>query len=140
MQEIARSSHAICQSFFTVRRVPSVAARRSTALVLTRTSATQSKFSGTPRFPLSGRPYNVAIAPSPCAAPASCAVLCAPPSVPATLELITPCLYESLNSTSSTNPLEFGAPAPLLRSPPHHQILLPLRTPSSPYRTDARAG
>jgi hypothetical protein len=34
MQVIARASHAACQSFLTVRRVVSVAARRSAAGVL----------------------------------------------------------------------------------------------------------
>src|SRR6267378_5270883 len=56
MQVIARSSQAICQSFFTVRRVTSVCARRSTALVLTRTFSTQSRFSGIPRLAVSSRP------------------------------------------------------------------------------------
>ena len=46
----ARSSHAACHSFFTVRRVRRVAARRSTALRLTRTSSTQSSSRGIPGF------------------------------------------------------------------------------------------
>src|SRR5712672_1831732 len=56
MQVMARSSHAICQSFFTVRRVTKVCARRSTALVLTRTFSIQSRFSGIPRFAVNSRP------------------------------------------------------------------------------------
>src|SRR5438477_5387180 len=62
MQEIARRSHAICQSFLTVRRVASVAARRSTALVFMRTLSTQSRFSDVPRFGWKGRPARVAMA------------------------------------------------------------------------------
>src|SRR5262249_20805091 len=50
MHEIARSSHATWQSFFTVRRVVCVAARRSTALVFTRTDSTHSPCNGIPRF------------------------------------------------------------------------------------------
>src|SRR6202008_2090850 len=64
MPVIARSSHAICHSFFTVRRVTSVAARRSTALVFTRTFSTQSRFSDVPRFPCKARPFSTAIASS----------------------------------------------------------------------------
>src|SRR5712671_6705465 len=56
MQVMARSSQAICQSFFTVRRVTKVWARRSTALVLTRTFSIQSRFSGIPRFAVNSRP------------------------------------------------------------------------------------
>src|SRR6267143_842916 len=56
MQVMARSSHAICQSFFTVRRVTKVCARRSTALVLTRTFSIQSRFSGIPRLTVNSRP------------------------------------------------------------------------------------
>src|SRR5208337_1811377 len=62
MQVMARSIQAICQSFFTVRRVTRVAARRSTALVFTRTCSSQSRFSEVPRFGASGRPFNTAIA------------------------------------------------------------------------------
>ncbi len=51
MQAMAFRSQAICQSFLTVRRVTSVAARRSTALVLTRTASTQSRFKGMPGLP-----------------------------------------------------------------------------------------
>ena len=47
---MARSSQAACHSFFTVRRVASVAARRSTALRLIRTSSTQPRSSGMPGF------------------------------------------------------------------------------------------
>src|SRR5207248_7232364 len=50
MQVMARSSHATCHSFFTVRRVIRLCARRSTAVVFTRTSSTQSRLSGTPRL------------------------------------------------------------------------------------------
>src|SRR6267154_2031365 len=56
MQVIARKSQAICQSFFTVRRVTKVCARRSTALVLTRTFSIQSRLSGIPRFAVNPRP------------------------------------------------------------------------------------
>src|SRR5690348_6601637 len=45
---MARSSHAACHSFLTVRRVGIVAARRSTALRLTRACLTQSISSGVP--------------------------------------------------------------------------------------------
>src|SRR5207237_8556239 len=62
MHVIARSSHAACHSFFTVRRVTSVCARRSTALVLTRTASIQSKFSGMPRLGCSSCPPYCAIA------------------------------------------------------------------------------
>src|SRR5256885_16594522 len=48
MQVIARSSQAACHSFFTVRRVGIVAARRSTALRLTRRPRMTSRSSGTP--------------------------------------------------------------------------------------------
>ena len=48
MHVIARSSHAACHSFLTVRRPGSVAARRSTALRLTRTASTQSRSSAQP--------------------------------------------------------------------------------------------
>src|SRR5438445_418779 len=60
MHVIARRSHATCQSFFTVRRVTSVCARRSTALVLTRIFSIQSKFSGMPRLGCSSRPASTA--------------------------------------------------------------------------------
>src|ERR1700730_13228136 len=63
MQETARRSHAACQSFFTVRRATWLCARRSTALVLTRTCCTQSRLRGIPRFEISGRPASVAIEP-----------------------------------------------------------------------------
>src|SRR5437016_12333591 len=45
---IARSSHAACHSFLTVRRVGIVAARRSTALRLMRSARTRSRSRGTP--------------------------------------------------------------------------------------------
>src|SRR5258706_5552072 len=48
MQVIARSSHAACHSFLTVRGVESVAARRSTALRLTRSARMTSRSSGMP--------------------------------------------------------------------------------------------
>src|SRR6266581_7509982 len=48
MHVIARSSHAACHSFFTVRRVGMVAARRSTALRLTRSARMTSRSSGMP--------------------------------------------------------------------------------------------
>src|SRR5213594_3813879 len=48
MQVIARSNHAACHSFFTVRRVGMVAARRSTALRLTRRPRMTSRSSGMP--------------------------------------------------------------------------------------------
>src|SRR5215470_14199377 len=48
MQVMARSSHAACHSFLTVRRVIRVAARRSTALRLMRVSCTQPMSSGIP--------------------------------------------------------------------------------------------
>src|SRR5713101_9585724 len=48
IQVMARSSHAACHSFLTVRRVGIVAARRSTALRLTRTWRTQSMSRGIP--------------------------------------------------------------------------------------------
>src|SRR5689334_18875072 len=47
---MARSSHAACHSFFTVRRVGMVAARRSTALRLTRIVRTMSRSSDMPGF------------------------------------------------------------------------------------------
>ena len=47
---MARSSHAACQSFLTVRRFGSVSARRSTALRFTRTDATQSASNAQPGF------------------------------------------------------------------------------------------
>src|SRR5215831_3643680 len=56
MQVIARSSHAACHSFFTVRRVTSVCARLSTALVFTLTASIQSRFKGIPRFGCSSCP------------------------------------------------------------------------------------
>src|SRR5947208_16940532 len=62
MHVIARSSHAACHSFFTVRRVTSVCARRSTALVFTRTASIQSRFSGMPRLGCSSRPAYCLIA------------------------------------------------------------------------------
>src|SRR5580698_3046240 len=58
MQEMARSSQAACQSFLTLRRVPMVAARRSTAEVLTRTSSTQLTSSGIRWFGISSRPWS----------------------------------------------------------------------------------
>src|SRR5437588_274125 len=45
---IARSSHAACHSFLTVRRVGIVAARRSTALRLMRSARTRSRSRGIP--------------------------------------------------------------------------------------------
>src|SRR2546425_11117438 len=48
MQVMARSSQAACHSFFTVRRVGMVAARRSTALRLTLIARTRSRSKGTP--------------------------------------------------------------------------------------------
>ncbi len=45
---MARSSQAACHSFFTVRRVPMVAARRSSAERFMRTRPTQSRSSGKP--------------------------------------------------------------------------------------------
>src|SRR5208337_3730051 len=68
MQVIARRSHAACHSFFTVLRATCDCARRSTALVLTRTSRTQSRLRGMPTFGSRGRPERIAIAP-----PWSCA-------------------------------------------------------------------
>ncbi len=59
MQAIARSSHAACHSFFTLRRAGMVAARRSTALVFTWISSTQSRFSGIRRFADISRPYSI---------------------------------------------------------------------------------
>src|SRR2546430_1157620 len=50
MQVIARSSHAACHSFFTVRRVGIVAALRSTALRLTRSSRMMSRSRGRPEL------------------------------------------------------------------------------------------
>ncbi len=47
---MARSSHAACHCFFTVRRPATVTARRSTALRFTRASRTQSSASGIPGF------------------------------------------------------------------------------------------
>ena len=44
----ARSSQAACHSFLTVRRVPSVAARRSTALRLMRVRVSTPRSSGVP--------------------------------------------------------------------------------------------
>ncbi len=44
----ARSSHAACHSFLTVRRVVSVAARRSTALRLIRVRVRNERSSGVP--------------------------------------------------------------------------------------------
>src|SRR5258707_15708740 len=62
MHVMARSSQAACHSFFTVRRVTSVCARRSTALVFTRTASIQSRLSGMPRLGCSWRPPYCAIA------------------------------------------------------------------------------
>src|SRR5262249_961649 len=62
MQVIARRSHAACHSFFTVRRVTSVCARRSTALVFTRTASIQSRLRGMPRLGWSSRPWYWAMA------------------------------------------------------------------------------
>src|SRR5205823_10093194 len=67
MQVMARSSQAICQSFFTVRRVTSVEARRSTALVFTRADSIQSRLREVPRLTWSGRPAKTAIAREPSA-------------------------------------------------------------------------
>ena len=50
----ARSSQAACQSFLTVRRFGRVSARRSTALRLTRTDATQSASNAQPGFRFAG--------------------------------------------------------------------------------------
>ncbi len=58
MHAIARSSHAAWLSFFTVRRATSVAVRRSTALVFTRTWSTQSRFSAMRRLASSVRPFS----------------------------------------------------------------------------------
>ena len=58
MQAMARSSHAACVSFFTVRRAQCVAARRSTALAFTRTSSTQSTWSAMPRLGSRTRPFS----------------------------------------------------------------------------------
>jgi len=85
MQVIARRSHAACHSFFTVRRATCDCARRSTALVLTRTSRTQSRFSGMPLFESRGRPERTAIASLACFS--RCAML-----------------RESLRSTGITRP------------------------------------
>src|SRR6185369_17002430 len=65
MQVIARSNHAACHSFFTDRRAVWLCARRSTALVLTRTCSTQSRFSGMPRLDKSDRPPKIARGPLP---------------------------------------------------------------------------
>src|SRR6266404_7584617 len=83
MHVIARRSHATCQSFFTVRRVTRVCARRSTALVLTRIFSIQSKFSGMPRFGCSSRPASAANALSPDKrrSPASAVIFAAFPSL-----------------------------------------------------------
>src|SRR2546429_495035 len=48
MHVMARSSHAACHSFLTVRRVGIVAARRSTALRLMRSARTRSRSRGIP--------------------------------------------------------------------------------------------
>src|SRR5687768_2955575 len=48
MQVIALTSHAACHSFLTLRRVVSVAARRSTAERLARAPSIQSMWSGVP--------------------------------------------------------------------------------------------
>src|SRR5258706_177222 len=53
---VKKEWQAAWHSFFTVRRVPMVCVRRSTALVFTRTASTQSKFNGTPRLGWSSRP------------------------------------------------------------------------------------
>src|SRR3984957_11185207 len=60
MQVMARSSHAACHSFFTLRRATWVCALRSTALVFTRACRTQSKLGGMPRLERSGLPFSVA--------------------------------------------------------------------------------
>ena len=62
MQVTARRSQAACHSFFTVRRATWDWTRRSTALVLTRTSRTQSRLRGMPVFGNRGRPERIAIA------------------------------------------------------------------------------
>src|SRR6201999_3108340 len=59
MQAMERRSHAACQSFFTLRRVPMVEARRSTAEVFTRISSTQSRLSGMRTLGVSSRPCRV---------------------------------------------------------------------------------
>src|SRR5512145_1426984 len=56
MRVMARSSHAACHSFFTVRRVGIVAARRSAALRFTRTARTRSRSNGSPA--LRGVPFD----------------------------------------------------------------------------------
>src|SRR3989442_6119148 len=50
MHVMARSSHAACHSFLTVRRAGIVAARRSTALRLMRSARTRSRSRGIPRL------------------------------------------------------------------------------------------
>jgi hypothetical protein len=62
MQVMARRSQAICQSFFTERRVTRVLARRSMAEVLRRTDSTQSRLREVPRLGWSGWPVRVAMA------------------------------------------------------------------------------
>src|SRR5437868_12154546 len=62
MHVMARSSQAACHSFFTVRRVTSVCARRSTALVFTRTASIRSRLSGMPRLGCRSRPAYCAMA------------------------------------------------------------------------------
>src|SRR5580692_855560 len=81
IQVMARRSQAACHSFFTVRRATWDCERRSTALVLTRTSRTQSRLRGTPVFANKSRPARVAIAPSfeamrDASRPALCSSLC----------------------------------------------------------------
>src|SRR5579864_3961327 len=61
MQAIARRSHAACHSFFTVRLATCDCVRRSTALVLTRTSSIQFKSSGMPELATSRRPFSDAM-------------------------------------------------------------------------------
>ena len=103
MQEIARSSHAACHSFFTVRRVTRVAARCSTALVLTRTSFTQSRLSGTPRLASSARPRKCASAVSAEESAASklrLSIRSAPPALLFTMDMVKISFEEDASAPS----------------------------------------
>src|SRR4051812_9639345 len=87
IQVMARNSQAACHSFLTVRRVTSVVALRSTALLLMRVPYTQSRSRGVP-----GLRSMCSTGESEGAVGASAAPLCVPltPRVLPTVEVICP--------------------------------------------------
>src|SRR5712671_2510475 len=123
MQVMPRSSHAICQSFFTVRRVTKVCARRSTALVLTRTFSIQSRFSGIPRFAVNSRPPSNASG-------SLCEGECRP-GVPA----LTFATFPSLVFCASAMLLLYSAAE--RTSPPHSAIVRQFSAPHEPQPPSA---